>query len=82
MSGVDWKAGWPQLQLEGEDGRGEVVYDPPTFMRISRTPLIPDEYEKETVVVGLSSVAGAGEGLFARWVDSNTHRTPRHPSNI
>ena len=60
------KAGWPQLQLEGEDGRGEVAYDPPTFMRISRTPLVPDEYEEETVVVGMSSVPGAGEGLFAR----------------
>ena len=66
VSGVEWKDGWPQLQLEGEDGRGEVAYDPPTFMRISRTPLVPDEYEQETVVVGLSSVPGAGEGLFAR----------------
>ena len=66
VSGVEWKDGWPQLQLEGEDGRGEVAYDPPTFMRISRTPLVPDEYEQETVVVGLSSVPGAGEGLFTR----------------
>jgi len=67
VTGVEWKEGWPQLQLEGEDGRGEVAYDPPTFMRISRTPLLPDEYEEETVVVGLSSVPGAGEGLFARF---------------
>ena len=37
-------------------------------MRISRTPLVPDEYEEETVQVGLSSVPGAGEGLFARWL--------------
>ena len=74
--GVEWREGWPQLQLEGEDGRGEVVYDPPTFMRISRTPLVPDEYEEETVVVGLSSVPGAGEGLFARWrQDSNLMST-------
>ena len=67
VTGVEWKDGWPQLQLEGEDGRGDLVYDPPTFMRISRTPLVPDEYEEETVVVGLSSVPGAGEGIFARW---------------
>ena len=76
VTGVEWKEGWPQLQLEGEEGRGEVAYDPPTFMRISRTPLVPDEYEEETVVVGLSSVPGAGEGLFARWrQDSNLMST-------
>ena len=41
-------------------------------MRISRAPLVPDEYEEETVQVGLSTVPGAGEGLFARWL-CNVH---------
>ena len=41
-------------------------YDPPTFLRISRTPLETDEYETDSVVVRQSSVEGAGEGLFAR----------------
>jgi len=65
VGGIEWKDGWPQLLL-GDEGRGEVSYDPATFMRISRAPLVPDEYEEETVQVGLSSVPGAGEGLFAR----------------
>ena len=91
MGGIEWKDGWPQLLLLGDEGRGEVThhssltllihhkkkwhqlsnpqvsYDPATFMRISRAPLVPDEYEEETVQVGLSSVPGAGEGLFARY---------------
>merc|ERR1712106_327662 len=54
------------LELKFEDkGRREVRYDPPTFMRISRDPLITDEYEGETVYVKESTTEGAGEGLFA-----------------
>ena len=44
----------------------QLRYDPATFLRISRNPLEPDEQEEETVVVGQSSVEGAGEGLYTR----------------
>ena len=57
--------GFIQLSFQA-GGRGEVTYDPSTFMRISRNPLLTDEYEDETVFVRESSVPGAGEGLFAR----------------
>ena len=43
-----------------------MTYDPSTFMRISRTPLVRDEYEEETVYVAGSGTAGAGEGLYVR----------------
>ena len=59
------KDGFLDLKLE-DKGRGEVKYDPSTFMRISRDPLVTDEYEDETVYVEQSMVEGAGEGLFAR----------------
>jgi len=44
----------------------EVFYDPPSCFSISRYPLQTNQHEDETVYVAMSSVVGAGEGLFAR----------------
>lgn len=43
----------------------EVPYDPPSCISISRYPLLTDLYEDVTVYVDMSTVEGAGEGLFA-----------------
>ena len=54
------------ISLEFECGLGrEVLYDPPSCFSISRRPLETDQYEERTVRVAASTVAGAGEGLFA-----------------
>ena len=56
--------GFISLEFEGGLGR-EVLYDPPSCFSISQRPLEPDLYEERTVRVAASTVAGAGEGLFA-----------------
>lgn len=65
LVGAGVKSGFLVLNFEDE-GQGEIMYDPSTFMRISRDPLVTDEYEDETVYVKQSTTEGAGEGLFAR----------------
>jgi len=44
----------------------EFSYDPSTDVRISSEPLLCDPYETEFVLVGPSTLPGAGEGLFAK----------------
>ena len=43
-----------------------VAYDPSTKLRISKSPKQPDLYEQYYVYVRVSSIPGAGEGLFAK----------------
>ena len=57
--------GFISLTFTDQIGR-EVLYDPPSCFYISRYPLETDQYEDDTVYVAMSSVEGAGEGLFAR----------------
>lgn len=40
-------------------------YDPSTATRISSDPMVEDPYQAVSVRVGLSSIYGAGDGLFA-----------------
>ena len=56
--------GFISLTFTDQIGR-EVLYDPPSCFYISRYPLETDQYEDDTVYVAMSSVEGAGEGLFA-----------------
>lgn len=56
--------GFPTLEFT-TTGTQSIKYDPSTFLRISRTPLVKDEYETETVYVKDSRIPFAGEGLYA-----------------
>lgn len=69
---VGEKDGKPHQQelKEGEGVEGEVVFsfdpaDDEERTRLSSNPLLRDPYESERVHVGPSTLAGAGEGLFA-----------------
>jgi len=58
------QVGFPTLVFN-DDIRGDLKFDPSTFMRISRTPQLADEYESEMVYVKQSRIPYAGEGLYA-----------------
>jgi hypothetical protein len=56
----------------------QLQFDPSTFLRISRTPLVRDAYETAAIRVALSTISPlAGEGLFAR---RRLGKEPKSPS--
>jgi len=59
------EVGFPDMKFSEEKTSESIKYDPATFMRISRTPTLRDEYEMESVYVKQSRIPFAGEGLFA-----------------
>lgn len=60
------KIGVPEVILKFEANSQPIYYDPATSLRISKAPLLSDQFEDLSVFVEESGTLGAGEGLFAK----------------
>ena len=66
MVGVEVKSGILHPVLEASGSNQEYSLEKETRGTICENPLLPDPYERKTVLVGQSKIDGAGEGLFAK----------------
>lgn len=62
----DDKSGFPFPQVRILDPSVSFTYDPSMSVLISKSPLVRDPYEHQTVYVKKSTIPFAGEGLFAK----------------